>query len=138
MLAKVTHLNSFILYLTRLVLALFFIFVGITHFTNPSFFLDIMPPYIPFHRFFIALSGLFEVVGGLGLLPFSHKKVQNVRFWAGLLLIATLIGVFPANIHMALNPQDFAHFGTASDLYLRLPMQFILIGLVWFSSKKRN
>ena len=131
-----TTLKQCLLIALRTLLSIFFIYAGITHFTNPSFFLEIMPPYIPFHRFCVALSGLFEIVGGLSLLVFGYKKAPLIRQWAGLLLIATLVGVFPANIHMALNQQDFSHFGPTWALYLRLPIQFVLIGLVWLISVK--
>ena len=95
-----------------------------------------MPPYIPFHTFCVAFSGFLEIIGGLSLLAFGFKKASIIRKWAGLILIATLLGVFPANIHMSLNPETFSHFGPDWALYLRLPMQFVLIGLVWLISKE--
>ena len=122
----------------RLFIALFFIVAGISHFTNPSFFLEIMPPFIPFHKFCVAVSGLFEIIGGLGLLCFGFNHAAKLRTYSGRLLIFTLISVFPANIYMALNPTKFNHFGPSWALYLRLPLQIIFIGLVYFVSKKNT
>ena len=75
--------------------ALFFVAVGVTHFTHPAFFLKIMPPALPAHLALVYLSGAFEILGGLGLL------VPRTRRFAGWGLIALLIAVFPANLYMA-------------------------------------
>ena len=122
----------------RLLIALFFIVAGISHFTNPSFFLEIMPPFIPFHKFCVAISGLFEIIGGLGLLCFGFNSAAKLRLFSGRLLIFTLIAVYPANIHMALQPDKFSHFGPNWALYLRLPLQIVFVGLVYYVSKKKT
>ena len=48
-----------------LVLSFLYISVGVKHFTNPDFFLAIMPPYVPYHKFMVNLSGVLEIVFGL-------------------------------------------------------------------------
>ena len=48
-----------------LVLSFLYISVGVNHFTNPKFFLAIMPPYVPYHKFMVNLSGVLEIVFGL-------------------------------------------------------------------------
>jgi uncharacterized membrane protein len=61
-------------------------------------YMKIMPPYVPWHRAMVELSGAAEILGGIGLL------IPRVRRAAALGLVALLIAVFPANIYMATNP----------------------------------
>lgn len=104
--------------LVLLGLAAFFINVGIDHFINPDFYLSIMPPAFPLHLEAVYISGLFEVLGGLGVL------IPRFRKFSGWGLIALLIAVYPANIYMALTPEAFPDV-PLSALYIRLVFQFI-------------
>ncbi len=63
-----------------------------------------MPDYLPAHRELVYASGVAEIAGGAGLMCPDAKA----RRWAGWWLIATLIAVFPANVHMAVNPERYA------------------------------
>jgi len=101
-------------------LAVFFINIGIDHFVNPDFYLNIMPSYLPLHLEAVYISGFFEIVGGVCVL------IPRLRSAAGWGLVALLIAVYPANIYMALNPELFPDIAL-SLLYIRLPMQFIFI-----------
>jgi uncharacterized membrane protein len=107
-----------------LVLALFFIAVGLLHFLNPRPFITIVPGWLPFPKTLVFVSGIFEILGGLGLLA------RSTRHWAGIGLIALLIAVFPANINMAV---EHLNFGFIPDwmLWLRLLLQPILAWIVW-------
>ena len=104
--------------LVLLGLAAFFINVGIDHFINPDFYLSIMPPAFPLHLEAVYISGLFEVLGGLGVL------IPRFRKFSGWGLIALLIAVYPANIYMALTPEAFPDVPLFA-LYIRLVFQFI-------------
>ena len=104
--------------LVLLGLAAFFINVGIDHFIIPDFYLSIMPPAFPLHLEAVYISGLFEVLGGLGVL------IPRLRKFSGWGLIALLIAVYPANIYMALTPEAFPDV-PLSALYIRLVFQFI-------------
>ncbi len=108
----------------KYLLAVFFVVAGLNHFTNPNFYLKIMPPYLPWHLPLIYLSGLFEVALGILLLipHFTH-----IAAWG---LIALLIAVFPANIHMAVNHGLFPEY-RATTLWLRLPLQVVLMALLY-------
>lgn len=83
-----------------------------------------MPAYLPFPLELVFLSGVFEIAGGFGLF---FGKTRN---FAVLLLILLLIAVFPANINMALNSENFAKI-PAWLLYLRLPLQAVIALWVW-------
>jgi uncharacterized membrane protein len=100
---------------------------GITHFTNASFFLTIMPPYVPFHLAIVYLSGGLEILFALGLL------LPASRPWSGVLLILLTLAVTPANVHMWLNPEQFPGVSETA-LALRLVVQVLLIALIWWST----
>ena len=101
-------------------LAAFFINVGVDHFVNPTFYVNIMPAYLPLHAEAVYISGFFEVLGGVCVL------IPALRSAAGWGLVALLIAVFPANIHMALNPDLFPEIAS-NLLYIRLIFQLIFI-----------
>lgn len=102
-----------------------FIFAGSMHFIKPKWYRRIMPPYIPAHNAMVAASGVAEIAGGAGLL------FKRSREPAGWWLIATLVAVFPANLHMALHPDEFRGIpGGKLALYARLPFQGLFIAWV--------
>jgi uncharacterized membrane protein len=109
----------------RAILAVFFILAGANHFRAAGFYVRITPPILPHRLALVYISGIAEIAGGLGLL------IPSLRRPAGWGLIALLIAVFPANIYMAVKPDRFAdlHLPTWS-LWLRLPLQLVLIALV--------
>ncbi len=109
----------------RYLLALFFVLAGVNHFINPGFYLKIMPPYLPWHLVLVYLSGFLEIALGI-LLPIP--KFTHLAAWG---LIALLIAVFPANIHMAVNHELFPEY-RAMTLWLRLPLQLVLMALSYW------
>lgn len=107
---------------------LFFMGGGITHFTDPAFFESIMPPWIGFHTEIVYISGIFEILGAIGIL------LPSLRQWAGNGLILLVICVTPANIHMWLNPDLFPDVPPAF-LTIRLVLQVGLLLLIWWSTR---
>lgn len=116
--------------LSVIVLAGLFVLAGLNHFLNPGMYLAMMPPYLPYPEAFNLISGAAEIAGGLGLL------VPCLRRAAGWGLIALLVAVFPANIHMALHGLEGVVI-PAWVLWARLPLQFVLIAWVWQASRLR-
>ncbi len=111
----------------RILFGLAFVVAGVTHFTNRAFFTSIVPPYLPWPVALVVLSGLAEIgLGGALLVPRTSQ-------WAAWGLIALLIAVFPANLHMASRPELYP--GTSpTALLIRLPIQGLLIALAyWFT-----
>jgi uncharacterized membrane protein len=109
----------------RLLAGPFFMFAGAMHFVIPRTYQRIVPPYIPAPQVMVAASGVAEIVGGAGLM--SRTRRRTAGWW----LIATLIAVFPANVHMALHPEDYPEIpGGATALWARLPFQGVFIGWV--------
>lgn len=110
-------------------LALLFVLAGLNHFINPDFYLKIMPPYLPWHLTLVYVSGFFEVVLGAALL---FKRSTRLAAWG---LIALLVAVYPANIHMALNP-DLYHEYSQTALWVRLPLQGVLMVWVYWYTRR--
>ena len=104
----------------KYLLALFFVFAGLNHFRVPDFYVKMVPPYLPFPVFLVYLSGALEIMlGGALLFPRYRRKAA----WG---LIVLLLAVFPANIHMAVNPQLFPAYRPAA-LWARLPLQAVFV-----------
>jgi uncharacterized membrane protein len=108
-----------------------FVVAGLLHFAKPRIYEAIMPDYLPAQRSLVYASGVAESVGGLGLLHPSPK----VRHWAGWWLVATLAGVFPANLHMALNPDRYAQIPKPA-LWARLPLQLVFAKWVLAAARR--
>jgi len=109
-----------------LLLVAVFLLAGISHFVVPDAFERIVPAWVPVPRLMVYVSGLAELAGAIGLL------VPSLRAYAGFGLIALLIAVFPANIHMLqLARESNASAAYQLILWMRLPLQPLLIWLVW-------
>ena len=86
-----------------------------------------MPPYLPAPLALVYVSGVFEVLGGVGVLLPRYRKV------AGWGLIALLIAVFPANLYIVTASEPFTARGIPLwILYARLPLQLVLIAWVYW------
>ena len=104
----------------QVVFALFFVGAGINHFLRTDFYLRMMPPYVPLHLESVQLSGIAEVVLGVLLLV---PRTSVAAAWG---LIALLVAIFPANVHMALHPDVFPELQPTA-LWIRLPLQPLMI-----------
>jgi len=102
-----------------------FVVAGILHFVIPKVYRRIMPPYVPAPMAMVYASGVAEIAGGAGLM---HPRLRRPAGWW---LIATLVAVFPANLHMALHPDEFPQVpGGPPALWARLPLQGVFIAWV--------
>jgi uncharacterized membrane protein len=110
--------------------SVFYVFAGILHFVRPDMYLKIMPPYIPWHVAMVGISGVCEILGGLGLLV---PVTRRMAAWG---LVALLIAVFPANLYMATNPVETGTAGLSAAIrWGRLPLQVVFIAWVLWCSK---
>src|SRR5688572_29261271 len=105
-----------------------FIVTGLLHFLIPRTYEAIMPDYLPAQRELVYISGVAEMAGGAMLL---HPQTRRYGMW---LSISTLVAVFPANLHMALNAERY-DFPPAA-LWARLPLQALLIAWAWAAGKE--
>ena len=115
-------------YISLVGMGIFYIAIGISHFTSPIWYVQIVPPYLPYKLELVYISGLFEILFG-GMLFF-----KKTRFLAGWGLILLLIAVYPANIYLA-QTNGAAMNTTPLIAWGRLPVQFIFVGLAYWHSK---
>ena len=113
------------------VMGIGYIWVGVQHFIDTSFFLKIMPPSFPLHKESVYVSGVLEILFG------SVIIIKKTRFYASWGIILLLIAVYPANIYLAFSDDAQQAIGVSSFFasWIRLPIQFALIALAYFSSK---
>src|SRR5437667_2996274 len=99
----------------------FFVVAGTMHFVIPWSYEAIVPDYLPARRRLVYASGLAEIAGGAGVM---HPRTRRLaaRWSAG-----TLLAIFPANVHMAVNPERYKVPGGRLALWARLPVQALLI-----------
>ncbi len=117
----------------RWLATIFFLIAGAMHFVIPEFYLAMMPPFIPFQSFFVVLTGIAEMAGGVGL------QIPKLRKLTGLLMIAMLVAIFPANIYVAIAQPALPDITYSSgSMWWRLLLQPLFIAWVWFVSLKRN
>jgi uncharacterized membrane protein len=118
---------------SRTALAGFFATMGTLHFVVPRSFEAIVPPWIPDKRQAVAVSGIAEIAGAVAVLHPSGRRFG--RWW----LLGLLLAVFPANIHMAVNPEQIK--GLDLDriprwaLWARLPLQPLAMLWVWRATR---
>jgi len=103
----------------------FFVFTGVLHFLIPRVYESIVPDALPAKRAIVYASGVAEIAGGAGVMNTRTRRAASL--WS----IATLVAVFPANVHMALHPEDFPQVpGGRATLLARLPFQGVFVALV--------
>ena len=106
-------------------LVAFFGFGGIMHFVSPRPYEAIVPAWVPKHREVVMISGVAEIAGAAAVAYLPTRGLA--RWW----LIALLLAVFPANVHMAINPEQVR--GLDLDriprwaLWARLPLQPLMM-----------
>jgi uncharacterized membrane protein len=115
---------------SRGALALVMVVAGLLHFVATDAYVTIMPSYLPLHRELVYLSGVFEILLGLGLLWTKTREASGI----GLILL--FLAVLPANLNMAVqNIQPASFHIPAFLLWARLPFQFVLIYWAWRVSR---
>ena len=100
---------------------LWFAIGGVFHFSATETEMRIVPPYIPFPRAAVLISGVFEWLGAAGLLFARWRRAAGV----GLILLT--IAVTPAHVYMLQRPELFDGIPYWA-LIARLPLQ---LGLLW-------
>ncbi len=116
---------------SRYLIAGIFIVMGLLHFVKAGAFVKVMPDYIPWHKTMVYISGLAELAGGLGMLFPAYRVAASVG------LIILLFAVFPANIDMAEKAwQNRGRSWYTTILFLRLPLQFILMYWIYWAGIK--
>jgi len=118
---------------SRRALAAFFTLTGTLHFIIPRSFEAIVPPWVPDKSTVVAVSGVAEIAGGLAVL---HPRTRGFSRWW---LLALLLAIFPANVHMAVSPEQVKGLDLNKiprwALWARLPLQPLAMLWVWRATR---
>jgi uncharacterized membrane protein len=114
-------------------LAGFFALAGTMHFVIPRSYEAIVPPWLPLRRETVLWSGVAEIAGGAAVVP--RRSRRFARWW----LLGLLVAVFPANLHMALHPEQVPGLDRRRmprwTLWARLPLQPLAMLWVWRATR---
>src|SRR5689334_17001381 len=114
----------------RALVAAFFTLAGALHFARPRYYEAIVPPSLASRKQeVVAVSGFAELAGAALVFPAPTRRLG--RWW----LLALLVAVFPANVHMAVHPEQVQGLDTEKLprwlLWARLPLQPLMMLWVW-------
>ncbi len=112
-----------------ILMSVFYVRVGVDHFLSPEWYLQIMPPYLPFPLELVYISCAFEILFGVMLL---HPYTRSYAGWG---LILLLVAVFPANIYLAQTNGE-AMGTSALVAWGRLPFQLLFISIAYWHARK--
>lgn len=121
---------------SRVALAAFFTLAGTMHFLRPRFYEAMVPPAIASRKQeIVAVSGVAEIAGAALVLHPTSRRFG--RWW----LLALLFAVFPANVHMAVNPEQVPGLDLRKiprwALWARLPLQPLAMLWVWQATRRQ-
>ncbi|MET0637581.1 MAG: DoxX family protein [Chitinophagaceae bacterium] len=111
-------------YIGICLMALLYLLAGLSHFLKPKMYEYIIPRWIPFRRFLVYFTGLWEMMAAVLLLV---PVTRPVAAWS---IIILLVLVFPANIKMAIDFKKKRHKYYWLTV-LRLPVQVLLVWWAW-------
>ncbi|WP_418066679.1 DoxX family protein [Sphingomonas endolithica] len=109
----------------RWLLVLAYLIAGTAHLTIPAPFLKITPPWVPFPAGIIFVTGICEIAGAVALLR------PRWRWWAGVMLAAYALCVYPANIKHASDQLLVA--GQIHSLWYHVPRLLFQPVIIWWA-----
>ena len=111
--------------LSALAFGAVFVSIGIQHFTNTAFFTPIVPELLGFPEFWVYISGLVEIILGIGMIsPVSRRRAG---FSTGVFLIL----VYWANLNMWVN--DISVGGTNFTTMGHVFRAIAQLAMIWLS-----
>ncbi|MGB5172196.1 DoxX family protein [Eudoraea sp.] len=107
----------------RVIFAIFMIYAGVQHLLNPDFYLPFVPSFMPFTMAIIYTSGIIEILLGIMLLipKYARQGAMGIMLLMLIFLPIHVWDVFSAT----------PAIGSHQAALIRLPVQFLLIGLAW-------
>ena len=101
-------------------MGLLYILAGLNHFRQPRLYVKIIPPYFKNPNLINKVSGILEIIFGIGICIPVFVAVSSV----GIILL--LIGFYATHLYMLQNQK--ASLGLPKwVLIMRLPLQLVLI-----------
>lgn len=114
----------------RIAMAAMLVFTSVAHFVFSKGMVLMLPPFIPFKKLLVYLTGIVEIVAAVGLL------IPATKYITAIVLIIFFVLLLPANIYASqkrinLEKADYSGNGL-SYLWFRVPLQILFIGWVWY------
>lgn len=107
----------------KIVMAIFMIYGGVQHFTNTAFYSPFVPDFLTFKVAIIYISGIIEIAIGLMLL---FKQSEGLGALGLLILMLVFLPIHVWDVF-----SDAPAIGSHQAALIRLPIQFIFIGISW-------
>ena len=112
--------------------SLLYLVAGINHFRSSGTYVAIMPPHYSHPLGWVQFTGVAEIIGGIGLLI---PQTRRAAAWG---IVAMLVGYFDVHIYMLQHAADrFANIPVWL-LYVRLPLQLVLMYWAWVYTRRRT
>lgn len=129
-----TNKKEYLNYAGMTGMALVFLTAGVGHFVKTDQMTQLLPVWFPFARECILLTGVVEIVLGLGL--FFKKYRRRI----GIIIIILLVLFLFVNINAAYNKVEYGgHSWGLYYLFIRVPLQLVFIlWTYWFCVRKRD
>jgi len=117
----------------RWLLTVFMVGAGANHFWDPDVYVAMVPDALPAHLALVYVSGVAEILAGLGLVV---RRTRRLAAWG---LVLLLLAVFPANINMAVNDLPLGDRELEPwQLWGRLPLQALFIAWAWWFTREER
>lgn len=118
----------------RIAMCIMMLFTAVGHFIYAKGMIMMLPDFLPLKRELVFITGILEILMGIGLL------IPNTKIYCGWILIVFLLLVLPANINGAIKNIDFQNGSIngpgISYLWFRIPLQLFFIAWTFFSCIK--
>jgi len=114
-------------------LGIVFLFTAMGHFVKTGPMMEMLPPWVPAGEALVYLTGIVEIVIGVGLFTAGYRRL------AAQAAIVTLLAFFPVNIYAAINHTGMGgHQWGPVYLWIRTPLQLVLIAWAWWFLLRAN
>ena len=122
-------------YIGLAIMAIFYVLAGVNHFRNPQMYTAIVPPYLPYPLAIVNISGVAEILGGIGLLIPNGFVFPRTRAFSAWGIALMLIAFLAVHINMCQHPGQFPTV-PLWIIWLRLPLQLPLIAWAWYYTRR--
>ena len=116
-------------------MSVFCVFAGINHFVHPATYTAIVPPYLPSPAALVLISGIAEILGGIGILIPDGLVFPRTRAFSAWGIVLMLIAFLLVHVNMCLHPDQFPTLPLWA-IWIRLPLQLPLIAWAWYYTRQ--
>jgi uncharacterized membrane protein len=114
----------------NLSMSIMLFFTAMAHFAFNKGMGMMLPPSIPFKKVIVYITGLIEILAGVGLL------IKPCRHTTSVLLVIFFIMILPANVYAAINKVNYGKGNYSGNdlkyLWFRIPLQIFFVEWVCY------